>query len=205
MNFLFFDTETNGLPKNYSASYTDVDNWPRVIQLAWILTDDTARVLHEHVSLIKPDGWIVPREKFWIENGHSTERNEAEGAPMGLVLEPFMEAKAQADVLVAHNMSFDHPILWAEIIRSGREPISGKVKCCTMRSTIDFCQIPYKSKRSGFKFPKLEELHQVLFGKGFEGAHDALADIRATKDCFFELVARGVINPQELTNTKARA
>jgi len=32
-----------------------------------------------------------------------------------------------------------------------------------------------------------------LFGTGFEGAHDALADVKACADCFFELKKRKVI------------
>lgn len=36
MTFLFFDTETTGLPRNYSAPTTDLDNWgaARLVQLA---------------------------------------------------------------------------------------------------------------------------------------------------------------------------
>ena len=51
----------------------------------------------------------------------------------------------------------------------------------TMKSTSDL--IPGKKKR-----PKLQELYTSLFGKPFEGAHDAMADIRATKDCFLQLI-----------------
>jgi DNA polymerase III, alpha subunit len=51
----------------------------------------------------------------------------------------------------------------------------------TMKSTSDL--IPSKKKR-----PKLQELYTFLFGKPFEGAHDAMADIRATKDCFLQLI-----------------
>lgn len=34
MKILFIDSESTGLPKQYNASYEDVDNWPRVISLA---------------------------------------------------------------------------------------------------------------------------------------------------------------------------
>jgi len=47
------------------------------------------------------------------------------------------------------------------------------------------------------KFPTLEELHTVLFGENFQGAHDALADVRATAKCFFELLRRNVIEIQK--------
>lgn len=38
------------------------------------------------------------------------------------------------------------------------------------------------------KWPKLQELYKVLFGHSFEGAHNAMADVVATKDCFWEMV-----------------
>lgn len=32
--YLFFDTETTGLPKNWKAPVSDLNNWPRLVQLA---------------------------------------------------------------------------------------------------------------------------------------------------------------------------
>lgn len=34
------------------------------------------------------------------------------------------------------------------------------------------------------KWPKLQELYKVLFGHSFEGAHNAMADVVATKRLF---------------------
>jgi len=45
----------------------------------------------------------------------------------------------------------------------------------------------------GVKWPKLRELHIKLFGTEFDGAHDASADIAATKKCFFELKRIGIL------------
>jgi hypothetical protein len=39
----------------------------------------------------------------------------------------------------------------------------------------------------------LSELHTKLFGKDFEGAHDAFADIDATEKCFWELKKIGIM------------
>lgn len=190
MNFLFFDSETNGLPKDYKASYTDLDNWPRVTQLAWILANMQGEILQSGCHLIKPEGWTIPKEDFFIRNGHTTERSLAEGVDLGPVLESFMAAKTEATVLVAHNLNFDHRIVWAEIIRSGRTPRSGMEKICTMMKGTNVAKIPGKR---GYKWPTLEELHNCLFNKGFDGAHDALADVKACMDCFFELLKRGAI------------
>lgn len=204
MKFLFFDTETTGKPLRYGASYTELDNWPRVTQLAWLLADLEGTVLDQRNDLIKPDGWEIPKEQFFIDNGMSTERSMELGVPIDGVIENFMGVKYEADVLVAHNLAFDHPVLWAEIIRSGREPRSGMLKVCTMIKSTSYCNIP-KAKGKGAKWPKLEELYQVLFGKAFDGAHDALADITATKDCFFELVRLGVIDPKAIESKGVRA
>ncbi len=37
--YLVFDTETTGLPKKWNAPLSDLDNWPRCVQLAWQLHD----------------------------------------------------------------------------------------------------------------------------------------------------------------------
>ena len=41
--YLFFDTETTGLPKNWKAPVTDIDNWPRMIQIGWLLSDENGK------------------------------------------------------------------------------------------------------------------------------------------------------------------
>jgi DNA polymerase III epsilon subunit-like protein len=192
MHFLFFDCETTGKPKAYNASYEDVDNWPRVTQLAWILCDEGGSVLNQFQTLIKPDGWEVPKEDFFIQNNMSTERCQAEGRPILEILQMLMYDKLQSDFLVAHNLMFDHRVVWAEFIRAGITPRSGMTKICTMMKSTSYCKLP---GTRGFKWPKLEELHRVLFNCDFDGAHDALADVIALKNCFFELVKRGVIIP----------
>jgi hypothetical protein len=61
-----------------------------------------------------------------------------------------------------------------------------------MKSSTDYCKLPSK-KRGSYKNPKLNELYELLFEKTFENAHDAMADISATKDCFFELKKRNIL------------
>ena len=59
-----------------------------------------------------------------------------------------------------------------------------------MDASISYVAI---EKRYGYKRPKLQELHVKCFGEEFDGAHDALADVSATKDCFFHLVKKHLI------------
>lgn len=105
----------------------------------------------------------------------------------------FYNAKQQCDILVAHNLNFDHRIVWAEFIRAGRQPRSGLHKICTMQKSTNVTKIP---SARGYKWPKLEELYRHLFAKEIENAHDALADVVACKDCFFKLVEMGVLSTE---------
>ena len=63
-----------------------------------------------------------------------------------------------------------------------------------MQRSTNFCAIPNpNSYYGGYKWPKLEELYRKLFGRMFDNAHDALADVVATKECFFALKQRGIV------------
>lgn len=192
MKILFIDTETNGLPIDYKASYTDVNNWPRVIALGWILADETGKILRESHELVLPNGWQVPTEEFWVKNGYRQDINQEKGIAIEVLLDALMEAKLEADLLVAHNLNFDHRIVWAEFIRSGKQPRSGMHKVCTMMKTTSVCKIPNTNRR-GFKWPKLEELYEFLFKKKLGDAHQVSSDVTACMECFYKLVEMGVI------------
>ena len=43
--YIFFDTETTGVPRDYKAPTTDTQNWPRLVQLGWILMDSEGNKL----------------------------------------------------------------------------------------------------------------------------------------------------------------
>lgn len=190
MEFIFFDTETCGLPINWKAPMTDLNNWPRVIQLAWLRTDKTGNTLSKGNFLIKPDGWEVPTEKFWTDNGFSQEDSLKNGVPLKDVLEHFIDDLNKSTHLVSHNMSFDYNVLGAELLRAD---MKGKKleKICTKEIGTNICKIPgFYGK---YKWPKLIELHEHLFKKGFDGAHDALVDVIACKDCFFEMMEQRLI------------
>ena len=55
--FLIFDTETTGLPKDWNAPITDLDNWPRVVQLAWQIHDSEGKLIEVQDHIIYPDGF----------------------------------------------------------------------------------------------------------------------------------------------------
>lgn len=191
--YMFFDTETNGLPKKMNASPGELHNWPRIIQLAYVVLDNDFNEIESFCQLIRPDGWTIPNEKFWIDNGYSTALNEAHGVPAKFALNMLAITMSQCHTMVAHNLAFDTPIVQSEMIRYGIRPAtSPQTRICTMKSTVDLCRLPKKSG-GGYKCPKLEELHEKLFGVKFDNAHDALADVRATVRCYIELKQNGLL------------
>lgn len=184
---LVFDTETNGLPKNWKAPVTDLDNWPRIIQLAFATFSDEGEFIDSYCELIVPDGWEVPTDKFWVDNGYSQDSSIMFGVPIQEAMTALLVSMQSCSTIVAHNMSFDEKIVGAEMIRLGLKSENKPAKVCTKESSTEYCAIPNQNGFNSFKWPKLEELHNKLFGEGFEGAHDALNDVMACAKCFFEL------------------
>lgn len=184
---LVFDTETNGLPKNWKAPVTDLDNWPRIIQLAFATFSDEGEFIDSYCELIVPDGWEVPTDKFWVDNGYSQDSSIMFGVPIQEAMTTLLVSLQSCSTIVAHNMSFDEKIVGAEMIRLGLKSENKPTKICTKESSTEYCAIPNQNGFGSFKWPKLEELHKKLFGEGFDGAHDALNDVMACAKCFFEL------------------
>ena len=77
-----------------------------------------------------------------------------------------VEAELRRDLSLENQLNIDDCLNW----------LATMDKVDTMTSSVDLCAIvgPY-----GFKWPKLDELHVILFGTTFDGAHDAGADVAA--------------------------
>lgn len=188
--YLFFDTETTGLPRNWKAPVNDLNNWPRLVQLAYLFYDNHGNLISGGDFIVKPDGFSIPSEAANV-HGITTEHATRVGSNINTVLDNFSTLINQANYLVAHNMSFDEKIVGSEFLRyKMANPIPTKNKICTMESTINFCAItsPY-----GYKWPKLSELHYKLFRTDFDEAHNAAMDIKATAKCFWELKRLNII------------
>lgn len=190
-NILFFDTETTGIPLDYKASPTDSENWPRLVQLGWILTNESGQILKEGNRIVRPDGFDIPTAASDIHR-ITTARALAEGLPLSAVITEFTTDLQTVGRVVGHNLSFDLHIVAAEMYRLGLDyhQLFDLPNTCTMLSTIDYCAIP---GAYGYKWPKLQELHMQLFGVGFHEAHDAMIDIRATRACYFALCKQGIL------------
>lgn len=190
--YLFFDTETTGLPRNLKAPVSDSENWPRIAQIAWLLYENGVEVAIRDF-IIKPEGFEIPIEVSNI-HGITTERAQKEGASLRLVLNEFQSLVERADFLVAHNMSFDQGVVGAEFLRKNMPNVfASKKTICTKEISTNFCAISSANGREGYKWPKLSELYAKLFGVEFVDFHNALADVNATAKCFWEMKKLGIV------------
>jgi DNA polymerase III subunit alpha len=197
--YLIFDTETTGLPHNKTAPITDLDNWPRLVQIAWQLHDNTGKLLSQHNYIVKPDGFDIPFKSEQI-HGISTKRALEEGNDLKKVLSIFNKDLASTKLLVGHNIEFDINIIGAEFIRQSLDTdhFLSLQKLDTGIAATEFCQL--KGGIGGrLKMPRLTELHEILFGYAFEDAHDASYDVDATARSFFGLITKKVIKPFDST------
>lgn len=192
--YLFFDTETTGMV-NFKGSHEDRDQ-PRIVQIAAILADEERRVRQELCFIIKPDGpdWQVG-EKALEVHGITRETAEKIGIKMSGVLMLFHGLVKLADVVIAHNIQFDHAMLKIEAFRNSYQSsgIFHDMKTfCTMNEAKDLIRLPPSAKMKekkipGYKPPSLKEAYEYFERKELENAHDAMADCRACMAVFWHI------------------
>jgi DNA polymerase-3 subunit epsilon len=189
--YLFYDTETTGLPRSWDAPMSRVANWPRMVQLAWMIYDEDGTLESKANYIIKPEGYTIPLDASKV-HGITTEIALKTGVDLRETLIEFVSVVEKAKLVIAHNMDFDEKIVGAELIRTEIESkLFEKPRLCTMKTTTNLCKLPGPY---GYKWPKLIELYSILFGSDFEDAHDASADVAACAKCFFHLKEKGHYN-----------
>ena len=193
--YLFVDTETIGIPKDYDGDVYDVDNWPRVVQLAWMLIDEDGKLVSDDCSIVKNKG-VVPKRAEEV-HGISTKRMRAEGVPPKDAYKHLMDAIACAEYVIIHNVDFDKPVIAADMLRHKMNDLAEKFLSqsffCTMKSGVDICRLP--GYHGEYKYPKLVELFGKLYlddsSVSIGGLHSADADVLVTYRCFMKMKEKG--------------
>jgi len=192
---LFLDTETTGKARDFKAPYTDTKNWPRIVQLAWSIYDQTGQKIKDQSFIIRPDNWVIGGEVSQI-HGITTERAKEDGVPIAGVVDALEVDLIGCDFVVCHNVLFDRNVVLCEYVRlvdgyGAAWPHTVDYPTirhyCTMEMSTPILKIPGPY---GDKWPKLDELYFFLFNRpipGREQFHDAMVDVRATAECFFKL------------------
>lgn len=182
---LFIDTETTGLPISWNAPITDTYNWPRIIEFGWELCWENGETIRKACNLVLPDGWVVPDKEWWHEHGFDHGMNMLVGERMPQLLDDFILAAQEADMLVAHNMSYDLPIIKCEMYRYKKKLGKTLQKFCTKLESEYICKLP--GAYGKYKWPSLDEAYKFFYGTSFTGAHAAGNDVEACKKVYLAI------------------
>lgn len=181
---LFFDTETNGFPRNLPD---DHPNQVKLVQLAYIFTDAEGVERASGSMIIRPEDWTIPSRVSEV-HGITTTLAQANGIPLATVIGIFSHYLSISEVIVAHNAKFDLRVLETCFGLLGHSDPNrfkkGKKIICTQKSSFDVVKCPLTPKmvragRRGFKAPRLSEAYEFFTSKILENAHDAMVDTRA--------------------------
>ena len=211
LHILILDTETNGLPKNRYAPISEAGAWPAILQLSWAIFTIEGRTMKAGdtrdigISLHPSIAWDTGAAKI-----HGLAEIEARnGSPAAAAFGELATALRTVDIVVAHNLAFDKPVIraaaYTEWLRGGDPELRniwppGIREFCTMRETRDLVRIssPYYGVASGkFKAPRLNELYAWLYGHVYDisGAvlHTSSSDTHCLAQCLSRLLHRGYL------------
>lgn len=206
MTYVFFDTETSGLP-NYNLELTDPSQ-PRILQFAALVADETGREVAAFKAAIKPEGWSVDertsvngKPTAFAIHGIGNDYLNKYGMSIRTALLMFRKFQDMSTLKVAHNYRFDGFLLKGEHQRIGMDPGADIEKFCTMKAMTDIMKLPataamVASGRNWPKSPNLGEAYTFCTGQKLDKAHDALADVRACKEVFFWILNNGLFKEQ---------
>lgn len=185
---VFFDTETTG--KWNFKHPVDAPSQPYIVQLAALVTDLDGNELNYFTTLICPTNgynFVIEKQAESV-HGVSFDACCEFGVHINAAMLMFNQFMINAVAGVAHNIDFDAKMI-ASTCKRIRKPdrLETKPNICTMKIYTPIVKLPPKKSGTAFKWPTLTETHQHLYGEGFEGAHDALIDVRACKRVYFSL------------------
>ena len=198
-DIIFCDTETDGL---WKAGYDEYHpDQPRPVQIAAARYTSTGEEIFAASVIIKPlESWpLLTEESIKIHGINEGLRRSGVSPVLAVTLLDFAGLNDNI-ALGGHNIGFDVLVLRRFLFELGFTDMAEMVGACptvdTMHMSVELCKLPRKDGHDGYKRPSLTELHKELFNEAFSGAHDALADVRASARCYFELRKRG-IEPRE--------
>lgn len=191
MKALIFDTETTGMVQFRKPP--EDRSQPDLIQLGMLLVETSdwkPRARHSLLVQLADGVKIEPGARE--AHGISEEDCARYGVAPVVACSLFNQACMRADIIVAHNLSFDTSIMKTALYRVGNKPnrLDGRQHVCTKEASTDVLKLPGKY---GYKWPTLAEAYRHYTGQEIEGAHDALVDTEACLDIFRGLVQEGIV------------
>lgn len=192
---LFIDTETSGMPKKWNEPTGHVHKWPYILQISWIVYHKNGEKIHTHDFYINP-GEINIQEDALKIHGITLDFLHEKGITRKEVLQHLAnDLLKYQPLVVGHFIQFDLKMMEVAFNRVGiSHNLSSLPKFCTMLNTRN----TFLENRSPML--RLGDLYYQLFKEKLVNQHNALIDVEATRDCFFELSKRGTLNKEVIEN-----
>ena len=192
---LFIDTEATGLPLKWTKPYTDSNNWPTAVQVAWIVFNKAGQELKRENFYISNNDVPITRQAQQIHQLNADYLRE-NGMPRAFVMQKIAEdLQTYSPLIVGHFVALDFHILGADFARSGlSSPLMRFPLFCTMLASEKYSRKPW------VKYLRLGEFFSELFHKEMINAHNAIVDAETTSLCFFELQKRGDITDEMIAS-----
>jgi len=199
MKVLAFDTETTGLPTERNASIMDLEKWPHILQLSYVVYDTEEKkiiVCEDDIIKIDLEKVVISLESIAI-HGITPEICLEKGISINDALNKFNKELLKADLIIGHNISFDKRMVMVECNRTKiRQKFTNggvrKPEYCTMKNSSELCGIEMTNTVSGekyFKFPTLAQLYTHLFRmEAPKDLHNALVDVVVCLRCYVKIV-----------------
>lgn len=185
--FLIFDLETDGLPKARNKNYTEVDNFPEILQISWCYCNSNL----SDRSLINEDYYDKYLEyhgskKIFYSPHITSELLSTKGRPHNEVINDIKTILEKTDWIISHNIDFDINVLFAFLHKNDAMKASylDINTFCTMKKGTNICAIPNKWSKHHFKFPTLKELYTHYLKKDMDSelAHNSKYDTECLVD-----------------------
>lgn len=166
---IILDTET-------SEFYKDM------LQLAYVICDDNGNVITTVNKYVKNR---LPTNDSTKIHGIDINKIKAEGIDFREVINELVTNLSECKYVVGHNLQYDLTTILNDIrsyginiVDDNNNPILNIFKNIELKDTMQM---------NGSKI-KLEALYEKLFGNKFDGAHNALNDVEATKKIYYKLL-----------------
>nr|MBS0037624.1 hypothetical protein [Saprospiraceae bacterium] len=185
--FLIFQVSAAGKPKNWNRPASDPFNWPRLVNLAWLHYDKSGQLIKSSNRIIEP-GSYQANEEVLSATGLTLEEVTEKGEPLKKVLPEFIEDLRNCEYLFSHNLHLSESVVRSEChrLRINDGPFDYLEKYCIMREATHHCKLA--GKEGKYKWPTLQELHQVLFNSRYAKGNNAWSNVVASSTCLFELL-----------------
>lgn len=195
-NVLIIDTETNGLPLDHNKDFHHTNNWPRLLQLSWMVckklnTEPLISYTWHQLFLLKRDTRNIRPFNFDLDqdstliHGITKDFLLEAGDELKTVLLDFLDIAAKCDTIIGHNIDFDLNVIKCEMKRCGisETTVLENKSYCTMKNSKDHCEIG----EPPYKYPSLSETYNHFFNKQIGIDHNSVFDAFITMKCYNKL------------------